>query len=79
MDAEEWKSRVGDRVDEPADEMPTLGPQTQVVTPERHDPRLLRRARESGQPVRVDAAADDDALRLQVAGGRLDHGRASAP
>ncbi len=43
VDPEERERRVGDRVDEPADEVPPLGPEREVVAPERDDPRLGRR------------------------------------
>ena len=79
MDAEERKRRVGHRVDETADEVASLGLEHEVVAAERHDPRLGRCAAEAREAVRVDASAHDDAVRLEVAAGRLDRGDPASP
>ena len=67
MDAQEREARVGDRVDEPADEAPGLRRERVVVAPERDDPRRRPAgAGHRGDAVGLETGAGDDVDRPRI-------------
>ncbi len=57
VDAEEREPRVGDGIDQPADEVVLVRRQLEVFAPERHDPRFGLQPARGGDAVGIQAGA----------------------